>query len=118
MTLASEVFSGGRHLGETHLRVVERRRHGLRSAVVRRVRVGVVAQPGQHGGDFSHVAHHVRGDVAHPRGEGVRVDWLHHLVRGALHPARTKIQVGSILWSRSDEEAACGMLFFFNAQKD
>lgn len=75
----------------THLRVIELRLEGLRSGVVGRVGMGVVAQTRQHGGDVSHVVNHVRRDVAHPCGEGVRVDGLHHLVSGALHPAATNI---------------------------
>lgn len=61
----------------------------LWSCVVRWVCVGVVAQASQHGGDFSHVAHHVRGYVPHPTGERVCVDGLHHLVCGAFNPAPT-----------------------------
>lgn len=75
----------------TNLRAVQRRLEGLRSGVVGRVGVGVVAQTRQHGGDFRHVVHHVRGDVAHPCGKGVCVDRLHHLVRGSLHPAAKRM---------------------------
>lgn len=92
--------------------MVEQRLDGLRPGVVGRVGVGVVAQALQHGGDFSHVAHHVRGDVAHPRGEGVRVDGLHHLVCGALHPAATS-SVGQFSWSVNVQCVKSGLNYDF-----
>lgn len=64
---------------------------GVRSAIVGRVGVGVVAQSGQHGGDDGHVPHHVSWDLPHPLRQGLHVDGLDDLVCGPLHPDnRTK----------------------------
>lgn len=63
---------------------------GVRPAVVGRVGVGVVAQSGQHGGDDSHVPHHVSWDLPHPLGQGLHVDGLDDLICGPLHPGKTE----------------------------
>lgn len=60
---------------------------GVGPAVVRRVGVGVVSEPGQHGGDDGHVPQHILGDFTHPLGQSLHVDWLDHLVCGPLNPA-------------------------------
>ncbi len=41
---------------------------GVGPAVVGRVGVGIIAEPGQHGGDDRHVPQHIWGDLTHPLG--------------------------------------------------
>lgn len=66
---------------------------GVRPAIVGRVGMGVVAQPGQHGGDDSHVPHHIRWDLSHPFGQGLHIDRSDDLVCGSLHPNKTQNRV-------------------------
>lgn len=50
--------------------------------------IGVIAQPGQHGSNLSHVLQHICRDVPQPLRQGLCVHWLDHLVRGSLNPAQ------------------------------
>lgn len=59
-------------------------------AVVGWVGVGVVSQSGKHGCDGGHVSHHVDGDLPHPLGKGLDINWFNHLVCRALHPVENK----------------------------
>lgn len=60
--------------------------NGVRVPVVGRIRIWVIAKPGQHGGNLGHIPHHVSRDVASPLGESFQVHWFDDLVRGPLDP--------------------------------
>lgn len=66
---------------------------GIRPAIVGRVGVGVVAQSGKHGGDDSHVPHHISWDLPHPLGQGLHIDRLDDLVCRSLNPNKRKTNV-------------------------
>lgn len=55
--------------------------------IVRRIRVRIVAEHGQHGRYVGHVAHHVAGYLANPFGHRLQINRLDNLVRRTFHPA-------------------------------
>ena len=60
--------------------------NGVGVAVVGRVCIGVIAEPGQHGGNLGHVPQHIPRDVASPLGESFQVHRLDDLVCGSFNP--------------------------------
>jgi len=55
--------------------------------IVRRIRVRIVAEHGQHGRYVGHVAHHIAGYLADPLGHRLQIYGLDDLVRRPFHPA-------------------------------
>ena len=81
--------------------------NGVGVAVVGRVCIGVIAEPGQHGGDLGHFPQHVPRDVASPLGESFQVHGLDDLVCGSFNPGergRTGWGVGRPRWRWGSRE--------------
>lgn len=58
----NKIFSGDAHSSS----VIQD--EGVGPAIVGRVGEGIIAEPGQHGGDDRHVPQHIWGDLTHPLG--------------------------------------------------
>ena len=78
--------------------------NGVGVAVVGRVCIGVIAEPGQHGGNLGHVPQHIPRDVASPLGESFQVHGLDDLVCGSFNPGER----GQAGWGVGSREGGGG----------